>query len=290
MQYLNRHVCVVAALFALCSATGNAAAVPGNVSQNAQGNCNQNNTIVYVTLPSSGRSPVVMSSPKVTTGAVCPRYDGKKKPSALEDAQLKVLIAENPTNVAARPLRFYVRLGERLPSLWLDLKNPSKLDAHELRVDIGTERATDLKVKKVQTYLTPSLPDSVLSSKNVVLKSDTTAALLVASPEEIREALGERFADWCLYDVGSRARDQDSEGYDLATRGYMQSILHVDDSRLTASSTASIAMLVNVSYTDVFDVQHLFAVQAFLRAAAPGSGYVFYPSRRTYDLPVCLNH
>ncbi len=275
-------------LAALCGASIGAHAASAGVNQAARGDCNQNNVVIYQQ-PGAQSGPPSRTFGTVNTGVACLHYHLPTKSTALERAQLQLLIAEHPTELTVGAASFAIRLGESQTSLWLEVKNGSRYDAREVQVELATEKPRAAGSVRIQSYRTKSLPDTVLSAKSPILQSGASSVFLAASPSELKSLLAEIPADWCLYDIGWRALDWDSDGYDLAHDALMAHFAKSDRAVENLGLRRTVGVIFNVRYRDIFDVGHEFPVQAFLRVASADSKYVFYPSRRMYSTLTCQN-
>lgn len=212
------------------------------------------------------------------------------KLNALESAQRQLLVAQNPTRLSTQPMFLSPRLGDTKVSLWFAIKNDTAYEAHGIRVDFAPEDGRHFKTTQVQTYRSPELPDALIHRKNFSLVGNGSAFLLAAPPEVIEHVLAQIPKGWCLYDVGSRARDMDSDGFVKAQEQYLQVRSQDEGGTLEVenSSTQSTPIAFTVQYIDIFDVPHEFPVVGFLRTATIESTSVFYPSRKKIDRLQCL--
>ena len=274
----------------LFPSASNASEAP-NVAQAAVGTCNQNSVTVQTTNPVGNRTSEVAIPTFKAAGLPCVFVQINHELNALEHAQLQLLIAEHPTQVSTGPVTLGVRLGERTTSIWIDVSNESSYDIHNVWIEQARDtHKSRYRPAKEQTYLTTKLPDAVVTATNLILKGGESARLLAANPSYIVKALAGVPDDWCLYDIGDRASDFDSEGYEQAKMAALEKGAANGKFLYEQSETKSIGTVFTVRYMDIFDVPHEDTMGIYLRVASPSAKSVFYPSRHAYGPLECRNH
>lgn len=272
----------------LFPAAPNASEMP-NVGQAAVGTCNQNSVTFQTTNPVGSGRPGVANPAIKAVGLPCVFVQINHALNALEHAQLQLLIAEHPPRVSAGPTSFRVRLGERAASIWIDVRNDSSYDIHDVLIEQARDaKKTRYRIAKEQTYLTTKLPDAVVTTKNLILSGGESATLLAASPSYIAQALAGVPEDWCLYDISERASDRDVANYEEAANAELERSVATGEFRSGRSESQSIGTVFTVRYADIFDLPHEVPMEIYLRVASPNSRSVFYPSRHTYGPLECL--
>lgn len=262
-----------------------------NVAQAAVGTCNQNTVTLQTGLPAGKGGTERDNSTFTTAKQPCVVVQISHELNALEHAQLQLLIAEHPTQVSTGPMSFRVRLGESTASIWIEVSNKSSYDIHNVWIEQARGAYGDrYRPAKEQTYLTASLPDAVVTAKSLVMKGGETAMLLAASPSQIAKALSGVPRDWCLYDLGDRASDFESVGFQEAWAMEAERGVANPEPQSMQSGARSIGAVFTVRYMDIFDLPHEITRSVYLRVASPDTKTVFYPSRKAYGPLECSNH
>ena len=135
------------------------------------------------------------------------------KLNKLQLAHYQLIMAQNRTDVLVQNLLLMRQLGEKNFSLWAVVSNQSQFDA----VKVGFKSIEpNIKTSKIQmpyTYISNNMPDSVIQSSYIKISKNSSIELKVADAEKLKSMMPEPFSDWCLYDIGDRAEDNTSEGY-----------------------------------------------------------------------------
>jgi hypothetical protein len=259
-------------------------------SQSTTAPCSPNIIIQAAKTTEASGGRVTESSVRTFASGIqpCVIVQPSLKLNALESAQRQLLIAQNPTRLSTQPMLLSPRLGDTNVSLWFSIRNETAFEAHGIRVEFAPQDGQHFKNNQVQTYMLPEMPDALIHRKNFSLAGNGSALLLAAPPEVLEFVLAQIPKGWCLYDVGSRAQDVDSDGYLEAQEQHLKTRDPGGTLELENSSTQSTPIAFTVQYIDIFDVSREFPVVGFLRTAAIGSAYVFYPSRKTIGRLQCL--
>lgn len=262
-----------------------------NVAQAAVGTCNQNSVTVQTTSPVGNSASGVTNPTFKAAGLPCVFVQINHELNALEHAQLQLLIAEHPTQVSTGPVSLGVRLGERTTSIWIDVRNESSYDIHNVWIEQARDaHESRYRPANEQTYLTAKLPDAVVTARNLVLKGGESARLLAANPSYIAKAMAGVPNDWCLYDLGDRASDFNSAGYEEATMADFEKRVANHEFQNEHSENQSLGTVFIVRYMDIFDIPHEVTMAVYLRVASLNTKSVFYPSRHAYGPLECRNH
>jgi hypothetical protein len=288
MRAALQFICVALAAMMLFPAASNASETP-SVGQAAVGTCNQNSVTYQTVNPVASGRPGGANPTLKAAGLPCVVVQISHELNALEHAQLQLLIAEHPTRVSAGPASVGVRLGERAASIWIDVRNDSSYDIHNVWIEQARDaHKTRYRVAKDQTYRTAKLPDAVVTTRNLILSGGESATLLAANPLYIAKALTGVPEDWCLYDISSRASDLDLASYEEASNAELERSVATGEFRSGHSESQSIGTVFTVRYADIFDVPHEVSMQIYLRVAPTNSGSVFYPSRHAFGPLECI--
>ncbi len=271
----------------LFPAASNASETP-NVGQAAVGTCNQN-SVTFQTVNPEGSGRLGVANPTLkAAGLPCVVVQISHELNALEHAQLQLLIAEHPTRVSAGPASVGVRPGERAASIWIDVRNDSSYDIHNVWIEQARDaNKARYRAARDQTYLTAKLPDAVVTTKNLVLSGGESATLLAANPLYIAKTLSGIPEDWCLYDTSDRASDLDVANYVDARNADFEKRIATGEFQSEHSESQSIGTVFTVRYADIFDVPHEVSMQIYLRVAPTNSRSVFYPSRHAFGPLEC---
>lgn len=153
----------------------------------------------------------------------------------------------------------------------LNIQNESSFEAHGLNVKLSQPADRPIKAAEQQTLVLPRIPDALVHQRTISLEGKANVFVLVADADAIAQLIGQSRPGWCLYDVGVRADNADSDGYQEA----MEANLREREARSTydpepwVSSTLSIAVALTVQYVDLFEIVHEFPAVGFLRVADP---------------------
>lgn len=205
--------------------------------------------------------------------------------NALEAAQLRIMEWEHRLQVSVSKLAFDYRLGEHTASLWAEISNDSPYDAYEVRSEnfgtIQVDPKTPLKMKP-QVYRKPTDPDVVFGNKDgAPLPGSAHVILLLASAKELLQWADGVPDNYCLYDVSTRAQDQNLDGYIRAW-----SSLPVGEAMMYSYRSVPVAYLVTMK--DMFGQTQSLQIPAFLRFAPRATKKIFYPSSSSYSDFQCL--
>lgn len=279
------------ALFALLMLTGATCLAETSVHIHSSGACTYNTIVMPGETSPNSNGKVEEPRAKELHVLMAPRQpceagaQGHMALNDLEAAQLHIMEWEHRLQVSVSKLAFDYRLGEHAVSLWADISNDSAYDALELRSEsfraAQVHPKTPLKMKP-QIYRKPTDPDVIFGNRDgAPLPGSTHVILLLASAKELLQWSDGIPDDYCLYDVSTRAQDQNLDGYTSAWAS-----LPVGEAMVYSYESVPVAYLVTMK--DMFGQIRSLQIPAFLRFAPRATKKIFYPSSNSYGDFRCL--
>jgi hypothetical protein len=277
--------------FALLMSTGATCLAETSVHIHSNGACTYNTIVMPGDTSSSSNGKVEelrVKEPRVLAAPQQPcevNNHGHMALNALEIAQLRIMEWEHRLQVSVSKLTLGYRLGEHTASLWAEISNDSPYDAHDMRSErfgaIQARMKAPLKMDS-QVFRKPTDPDVIFSGRDgAPLPGSSHVILLLASAKELLQWADNVPDDYCLYDVSTRAQDQDIDGY---TRAWAS--LPVNEGMHYSYRSVPFAYLVTMK--DMFGNTQPLKIPAFLRFAPRATKKIFYPSSNSYSDFQCL--
>lgn len=277
----------------LFSNIGHAAnATPASISvvQKSSAPCSLNNVINYTNRISKAGVPgdeVIVMQPVVinTPNANCSEFQKNAKSTKLnelESAQLKLLMAQNPSGIKVENLILAPVLGQSTASLWILVSNLFPMDAYNLRTKLNLPGNAISNWNEKNKYMSTELPGALITGPITKIPHDGKIQIQIANSEDLKALLPQPIDQWCLYDVHVQANDRAIDGFAEAEAESLRSLNGI----ARHSFTRVIGLAFEVSHEDIFNVRSGRSVIAYLRFASRNSTHVFYPSIKciSFDL------
>ena len=179
-----------------------------------------------------------------------------------------MLLAQNPTVIELKNVRFIEYFSDAEQFLGVDLKNTSKLPALDVRVDVMNHRGANTYKDLKPLVLSQSNMRRGLAEAPLSYLPDSEGSMPLSSITDIRKVVG--IPDgFCIYGASLRPKDLNE-----------LSELTPSNNLMGSSSSKSVPLLLRIRYKSIFDQVYTSFNWVFIDIADRRSDFVMISNTR----------